>query len=138
MNTYINIDHNHCLDVSTEQNLQRELVKFLNRDDHWLFSTTLGGTLDTDDKRINAKKDGYLSGVPDFVIFTKNKHHSGVLLEIKKSNGFGIISKKQMDFFTQSDKANDFLQICSNDLLGIIEMLTLYRHNIKINFPTNV
>ena len=132
------VDYNskNLVDTSSEANLQIELIRWLKSDqtDHWLFTASLGEFLDTDGTRIKANKMGYVSGSPDITIYNSNKHHSGILIELKVATGFGDLSKKQSDFLTKAEQINPkLLVIISNNLKELISTLTKYKYNIPID-----
>ena len=77
---------------------------------------------------------GYVSGSPDITIYNSNKHHSGILIELKVATGFGDLSKKQSDFLTKAEQINPkLLVIISNNLKELISTLTKYKYNIPID-----
>jgi hypothetical protein len=85
--------------------------------------------LDTDGKRIDAKKQGYTVGMPDIMIYSGKSTFSGMCIELKTTWGTGILSIQQKRVMDELE-ANNWLVIVSNDLIEIAETILLYKNGL--------
>ena len=127
---YINIQHRHIYDLTSEENLQKEVVRYLRTTDLLFSCQGLEQMLDTDNKRVNAKKLGYKNGMPDIIIYTPNKTYNGMGIELKNPNGFGDMGKAQVEVLNQLEKDSNYFSIASNDFAKIVEIVTKYIHDV--------
>ena len=127
---YINIQHRHIYNFHNEEDLQKEVVKYLQTTDLLFSCQGLEQMLDTDNKRINAKKLGYKNGMPDIIIYSPNNTYNGLALELKAPNGFGDMSKAQVEVLDQLERESDYFCLASNDFAEIVEIVTKYIHDV--------
>jgi hypothetical protein len=123
------IDTRHIINITTEKQLQEEVVKYLRQTD-LLFCSSLGGFLDTDQRRIEAVKAGYNAGIPDIIIFTSNSGYNSLALELKAPSGFGAIKKTQLDWLSRLEVESNSFTLCSNDYTEILEVIIKYTHGL--------
>ena len=88
--------------IENEMDLHVKVVYFLKkRYPHSLFTVTLGENQDTNHKRIDSFKKGYLRGSPDLIINNLHKYYTGVCIEFKSPKGNGVLSPDQsMSFYS--------------------------------------
>jgi hypothetical protein len=124
------IDTRHIINITTEKQLQEEVVKYLRQTD-LLFCSSLGGFLDTDQRRIEAVKAGYNAGIPDIIIFTPcTPDYRGLAIELKAPSGFGAIKKNQLDWLSKLEVESEYFTMCSNNYTEIIEVIIKYTHGL--------
>lgn len=128
---FIEIENKNFYNIVDEQSLQRSVVKYL-RDCDLLFSSTLGGTLDTVTRRLDAHLDGYGTGIPDIMIYTPSScgKYSLLCIELKTPWGNGSISKHQRGWLDRLEKESDAFCIVCNDYTAIIEVVIKYIHGL--------
>jgi hypothetical protein len=112
---------NHCFELFSEAELQVQVVRFLRKKGA-LFSCTLGGFLDTDQKRVSSQKQGYLSGIPDLMIYSKNTKWAGLGLELKAPQFPTCLSEEQKMSHVRFVEQG-WLIIVSNNFAEIIEII---------------
>ena len=109
--------------IENEMDLHVKVVSFLKkRYPHSFFTATLGENQDTCNKRIESYMKGYLHGSPDLIINNFHKNYTGFAIELKNTNGKGILSYDQSKMLKQYQN-NGFKTLVSNDYDYIIEQL---------------
>ena len=121
------IDHKYnnmlTFKIENEIDLHVKVVSFhKKRYPHSLFTVTLGENQDTDRKRIDSFKKGYLRGSPDLIINNLHKHYTGFCIEFKSTKGNGVLSPDQSMILSQYQN-NGFKTLVSNDYDHIIEQV---------------
>ena len=91
----LNISNKKLYSMSNEFELQLEVVKILRKSGLLFSCTHTTEMLDTDAKRIDAKKNGYSVGMPDILVYTSRSSFSGMAIELKHPWGIGEISSHQ-------------------------------------------
>ena len=124
-----NFENKKCYSISNENDLQLEVVKLLRKSGLLFSCSHTTEMLDTDAKRIDAKKQGYTVGMPDIMIFSGKSTFSGMAIELKNCWGSGTVSSHQKNIMDQLE-ANNWLIIVSNDLVQIAETILLYKNNL--------
>ena len=125
----LNISNKKIYSMSNEFELQLEVVKILRKSGLLFSCTHTTEMLDTDAKRIDAKKNGYSVGMPDILVYTSRSSFSGMCLELKHPWGIGEISSHQRKILKELE-ANNWLIVVSNDLVQIAETIVLYKNNL--------
>ena len=81
----------------------------------------LGENQDTEDKRLDSYKEGYMKGQPDLMILDKHKDFKGLCIEFKSPTGNYYVSeaqkemkKKYLDNGYAFILSNDYDRICKN------------------------
>lgn len=126
---YIEISEKHFYNIVDEESLQRSVVKYLRSCD-LLFSSSLGGTLDTIEKRLNSHLNGYQKGTPDLIIYTPCSGYAGMAIEFKTPWGNGSISKEQKNWCDTLEKECNYLVVVSNNFVEIIEIIVKYVNGV--------
>ena len=130
------IDHKYnntsTFKIENEMDLHVKVVAFLKkRYPHSLFTVTLGENQDTDHKRIDSFKKGYLRGSPDLIINNLHEHYTGFCIEFKRPKGNGVLSPDQSMILLQYQN-NGFKTLVSNDYDLIIEQVIEYFRDVRI------
>ena len=113
------------ININSEEELQRQVVKYLNKTE-LLFTCTLGGYLDTEKARIDSRKDGYRKGVPDLMIYSPCSEYKGFAIEFKSPLGNGKISREQERWLSNLEVKCGWFVMCSNNYDEILECLFKY------------
>ena len=124
-----NFENKKCYSISNENDLQLEVVKLLRKSGLLFSCSHTKEMLDTDTKRIDAKKNGYTVGMPDIMVYSAKNTFSGMAIELKNTWGTGELSTQQKKVMTELE-ANNWLIIVSNDLVQIAETILLYKNNL--------
>ena len=118
--------------IESETDLQVKVVHFLKRRyPHSLFIASLGENQDTNEKRINSFKKGYLRGTPDLIIDNTHKCYTGFTIEFKTPKGFGNLTNDQ-SIVLERYRDNCFKTLVSNDYDLIIEELIEYFKDVNV------
>ena len=118
--------------IENGTDLHTKVVSFLKkRYPCSIFTATLGENQDTNKKRIEPHKRGYLRGSPDLIINNLHKHYTGFAIEFKNPKRNGVLSYYQSKMLPQYQN-NGFKILVSNDYDYIIEQLIEYFRDIRI------
>mgnify|MGYP000058562671 CR=1 FL=1 len=123
------IKDNCCININSEEQLQREVVKYLKKTDI-LFTATLGEYLESPKSRRNANKDGYYRGISDILILTPSEQYNGMAIEFKSPKGTGNLTPKQRMTLSKLKIECGYFVLLSNDFVEIITLLTKYINGI--------
>ena len=74
----------------------------------------LGENQDTDDKRLNSYKKGYMRGQPDLMVLDYHKDYKGLCIEFKSPTNNYQVSKAQYELMEKYSN-NGYKFILSND-----------------------
>ena len=74
----------------------------------------LGENQDTEDKRLDSYKEGYMKGQPDLMILDKHKDFKGLCIEFKSPTGNYYVSEAQKEM-KKKYLDNGYAFILSND-----------------------
>lgn len=124
-----NFENKKCYSIANENDLQLEVVKLLRKSGLLFSCSHTSEMLNTDAKRIDAKKQGYTIGMPDIMVYSAKSTFSGMAIELKNTWGTGEISSHQKKVMTELE-ANNWLIIVSNDLVEIAETILLYKNGL--------
>jgi hypothetical protein len=129
--THIDISENKEYNLNLEHDLQAIVVDYLRQTD-LLFCASLGGYLETPQKRIKSWVDGYCAGISDLLIYSPSGDgkYKGLALELKRPNGSSKISPKQVEWLNRLEVESGWFCMASNDLVVIIETLVRYIHGV--------
>ena len=118
--------------IENESGLHIKVVSFLKkRSPNSVFTATLDENQDTNKKRIESHKKGYLRGSPDLIINNLHKHYTGFATEFKRLKEIGVLSYDQNKILQQYEN-NGVKTLVSNDYDYIIEQLIEYFRNVRI------
>ena len=91
--------------IENETDLHTKVVSFLKkRYPYSIITATLGENQDTDKKRIESYKKGYLCGSQDLIINNLHKNYTGFAIEFKNPNRKGFLSYDQSEMLQQYKK----------------------------------
>lgn len=126
-----NYESKKFFQITTESQLQQEIVKYLKTTD-LLFCASLGGYLDTDSARLMANKEGYVKGQPDIIIYSPSGcgKFSGMALELKTPWGNGELGKHQHDWLDKLEVESNYYCLVSNDFCECLETVIKYIHGL--------
>ena len=124
-----NFENKKCYSISNENDLQLEVVKLLRKSGLLFSCSHTTEMLDTDGKRIDAKKQGYTIGMPDIMVYSGKSSFCGLAVELKNTWGTGELSTQQKRVMTELE-ANNWLIFVSNDLVEIAEIILLYKNGL--------
>jgi hypothetical protein len=124
-----NFENKKCYSISNENDLQLEVVKLLRKSGLLFSCSHTTEMLDTDGKRIDAKKQGYTVGMPDIMVYSGKSTFSGMAIELKNTWGTGELSSQQKKVMTELE-VNNWLIFVSNDLVEIAEIILLYKNGL--------
>ena len=124
-----NFENKKCYSISNENDLQLEVVKLLRKSGLLFSCSHTTEMLDTDAKRIDAKKQGYTIGMPDIMVYSAKSTFSGMAIELKNTWGTGELSTQQKKIMDELE-SNNWLILVSNDLVELAEMILLYKNNL--------
>ena len=121
-----NIDKNHQIHISNENDLHKRVVAWIRRFRAELIVVPgLGELQKTDEMRMEAWGKGYKKGTPDLLILNRHEHYRGMAIELKTPTGGGNLSKHQKLFLKQLRK-NGFFVLVSNDYDEVIWQVERY------------
>ena len=124
-----NFENKKCYSIGNEHDLQIEVVKLLRKSGLLFSCSHTAEMLDTNAKRIDAKKNGYTIGMPDILVYSAKSTFSGMAIELKTPWATGDLSSHQKKVMDELE-ANNWLIIVSNDLVEIAETILLYKNNL--------
>ena len=124
-----NFTNKKCYSIANENDLQLEVVKLLRKSGMLFSCSHTTEMLDSDAKRIDAKKNGYTVGMPDIMVYSGKSTFSGMAIELKNCWGTGEISQNQKRVMADLE-ANNWLIVISNDLVEIAENILMYKNNL--------
>lgn len=117
--------------VQTEKDLHQKVVEFIRKKfPNCLFSVGLHNDLDTKEKRIDAWKLGYTSGMVDLTIMEPCNKYAGYAIEFKTPTGKGVVSDKQKAILDRL-VSRKYKVLVSNDYDEIILSIYDYLKNKK-------
>ena len=125
-------DANNEVNVYSETHLQTQIVKFLREyEDMDIVYSSFGNEnqLDTDEKRINMYKQGYVNGTPDLLIFNRNKKYTMLCIEFKNPKFGTGLSDEQTKYLHKLLEVNNPYILVSNNYTHIISTIVKYIHN---------
>ena len=126
---FSNFQNKKCYSIGNENDLQLEVVELLRKSGLLFSCSHTTEMLDTDAKRIDAKKQGYTVGLPDILVYSSKSTFSGMALELKNTWGSGTVSSHQKKVMDELE-SNNWLIVVSNDLVEIAETILMYKNNL--------
>ena len=91
----------------------------------------LGENQDTEDKRLDLYKKGYMRGQPDLMILDYHKDYKGLCIEFKSPTNNYNISEAQLKM-KEKYRNNDYAFILSNDYDNISKNIHKYMAGVRI------
>ena len=91
----------------------------------------LGENQDTDDKRLDSYKKGYMTGQPDLMILDYHKDYKGLCIEFKSPTSNYHVSKAQYELMEKYSN-NNYKFILSNDYDEICIQVHDYMKGVRL------
>jgi len=118
--------------LKNETNLHHRVVAFIKRFyPDALLTAGLGELQDSESKRIDAWKKGYLKGTPDIIIHNHHVNWSGLAIELKNPLGTGKLSDSQEQVL-EKYAHNNFATLVSNNYDDVIVSIMQYMAKVRI------
>ena len=123
---------NKMIMIGNETDLHYKVVDLIRRyyPDSILVAG-LGENQDTEDKRLDSYKKGYMRGQPDLMILNYHKDYKGLCIEFKSPTNNYNISESQLKM-KEKYRNNDYAFILSNDYDKISKNIHKYMAGVRI------
>ena len=123
---------NKMIMIGNETDLHYKVVSLIRRyyPDSILVAG-LGENQDTDDKRLNSYKKGYMRGQPDLMVLDYHKDYKGLCIEFKSPTNNYHVSKAQYELMEKYSN-NNYKFILSNDYDEICIEIHDYMKGIRL------
>ena len=128
----LELKHNQFV-ILNEADIQMKTVDYLRTfyPDVLFHTSSTNEMLNTPEKRIDIKKMGFCSGMPDLIVYENSKHHNGLTIEFKSPKGTGIVSQSQTDVNNKLSNRG-YLPIISDNYDQIIFEINNYLSNRRL------
>ena len=125
---------NKMIMIGNENDLHYKVVDLIRRyyPDSILVAG-LGENQDTEDKRLDSYKKGYMRGQPDLMILDYHKDYKGLCIEFKSPTNNYNISEAQLKT-KEKYRNNDYAFILSNDYYKISKNIHKYMAGVRIPY----
>ena len=123
---------NKMIMIGNENDLHYKVVDLIRRyyPDSILVAG-LGENQDTEDKRLDSYKKGYMRGQPDLIILDYHKDYKGLCIEFKSPTNNYSVSEAQLKM-KENYRNNDYAFILSNDYDKISKNIHKYMVGVRI------
>ena len=123
---------NKMIMIGNETDLHYKVVDLIRRyyPDSILVAG-LGENQDTEDKRLDSYKKGYIKGQPDLMILDYHKDYKGLCIEFKSPTNNYNISEAQLKM-KEKYRNNDYAFMLSNDYDKISKNIHKYMAGVRI------
>ena len=124
--------NNKMFKIENETDLHYKVVDLIRRyyPDSILVAG-LGENQDTEDKRLDSYKKGYMRGQPDLMILDYQKDYKGLCIEFKSPTNNYFVSEAQLKM-KEKYRNNDYAFILSNDYQKISKNIYKYMAGVRI------
>ena len=123
---------NKMIMISNEKELHYKVVQLIrNYYPNSILVAGLGENQDTEDKRLDSYKKGYLRGTPDLMILNYHKDYRGLCIEFKSPTNNYEVSESQLKMKAQYSQ-NNYAFILSNDYDKISKLIHKYFAGVRI------
>ena len=123
---------NKMIMISNERDLHYKVVQLIrNYYPDSILVAGLGENQDTEDKRLDSYKKGYLRGTPDLMILNYHKDYRGLCIEFKSPTNNYEVSESQLKMKAQYCQ-NNYAFILSNDYDKISKLIHKYMAGVRI------
>ena len=123
---------NKMILISNEKELHYKVVNLIrNYYPDTILVAGLGENQDTEEKRLDSYKKGYLRGQPDLMILDYHKDYKGLCIEFKSPTNNYEVSESQLKM-KEKYKKNNYAYILSNDYDKISKLLHKYMTGVRI------
>lgn len=122
-------------DLRNELQLHNALCGYIRKQFPTLrMSPGLGELQDTDRKRIECYRKGYMKGQPDLILYQRSGNFSGLAIELKTPRGSGIVSEPQHQWLHDMALAG-YKTLISCDIDECIRAVNAYMQNARVCCP---
>ena len=123
---------NKMMLIANENDLHYKVVQLIrNYYPDALLVAGLGENQDTEEKRLDSYKKGYMRGQPDLMILNYHKSYKGLCIEFKSPTNNYVVSEAQLKMKEKYSK-NNYKFILSNDYDEISKEIYQYMEGIRI------
>ena len=123
---------NKMIMIGNERDLHSKVVQLIrNFYPDSILVAGLGENQDTEEKRLDSYKKGYLRGTPDLMILNYHKDYRGLCIEFKSPTNNYEVSESQLKMKAQYCQ-NNYAFILSNDYDKISKLIHKYFAGVRI------
>ena len=123
---------NKMIMIGNETDLHYKVVQLIrNYYPDSILVAGLGENQDTEDKRLDSYKKGYMRGPPDLMILDYHKDYKGLCIEFKSPTNNYNVSEAQLKM-KEKYRDNDYAFILSNDYDKISKLIHKYVNGVRI------
>ena len=123
---------NKMIMIGNERDLHYKVVQLIrNYYPDSILVPGLGENQDTEEKRLDSYKKGYLRGTPDLMILNYHKDYRGLCIEFKSPTNNYEVSESQIKM-KEKYRSNDYAFILSNDYDKISKLIHKYMAGVRI------
>ena len=123
---------NKMIMIGNERDLHYKVVQLIrNYYPDSILVAGLGENQDTEEKRLDSYKKGYLRGTPDLMILNYHKDYRGLCIEFKSPTNNYEVSESQIKM-KEKYRSNDYAFILSNDYDKISKNIHKYMAGVHI------
>ena len=123
---------NKMIMIGNEKDLHYKVVQLIrNYYPDSILVAGLGENQDTEEKRLDSYKKGYLRGTPDLMILNYHKDYRGLCIEFKSPSNNYEVSESQIKM-KEKYRSNDYAFILSNDYDKISKNIHKYMVGVRI------
>ena len=123
---------NKMIMIGNETDLHYKVVQLIrNYYPDSILVAGLGENQDTEEKRLDSYKKGYLRGTPDLMILNYHKDYRGLCIEFKSPTNNYCVSESQIKM-KEKYRNNDYAFILSNDYDKISKNIHKYMAGVRI------
>ena len=123
---------NKMIMICNETDLHYKVVQLIrNYYPDSILVAGLGENQDTEEKRLDSYKKGYLRGTPDLMILNYHKDYRGLCIEFKSPTNNYCVSESQIKM-KEKYRNNDYAFILSNDYDKISKNIHKYMAGVRI------
>ena len=124
--------NNKMFKIENETDLHYKVVQLIrNYYPDSILVAGLGENQDTENKRLDSCKKGYLRGTPDLMILNYHKDYRGLCIEFKSPTNNYCVSESQIKM-KEKYRNNDYAFILSNDYDKISKNIHKYMAGVRI------
>ena len=124
--------NNKMFKIENETDLHYKVVQLIrNYYPDSILVAGLGENQDTEEKRLDSYKKGYLRGTPDLMILDYHREYKGLCIEFKSPTNNYYISESQIKM-KEKYCSNDYAFILSNDYDKISKLIHKYMAGVRI------
>ena len=124
--------NNKMFKIENETDLHYKVVQLIrNYYPDSILVAGLGENQDTENKRLDSCKKGYLRGTPDLMILNYHKDYRGLCIEFKSPTNNYCVSESQIKM-KEKYRSNDYAFILSNDYDKISKNIHKYMAGVRI------